>query len=103
MILINPAGAYLNRNWSTQNYITLAKLFQIQYHNKVKFLFLGVSKIQEKVQEIKKALGDSVIELINKTSEIEAFNLIQHIDILIILGNKNNEFNDSTNKTRAHR
>ncbi len=83
LILLNPAGAYVNRNWPTQNYITLAKLIQIQYQNKVKFLFLGVSKIQEKVQEIKKALGDCVIELINKTSEIEAFNLIQHIDLCI--------------------
>ncbi len=83
LILLNPAGAYLNRNWPTQNYIALAKIIQNQYQHKVKFLLLGVSKILEKALEIKKALGDSVIELIGKTSEIEALNLIQNIDLCI--------------------
>jgi heptosyltransferase II len=83
LILLNPAGAYENRNWPLQNYIDLAKQFQIHFQNKVKFLFLGVSKIQEKVDEIKKHLKDSAIDMITKTSEIEAFNIIQQIDLCI--------------------
>ncbi len=83
LILLNPAGAYANRNWSTENYIALAKLFQDYYHYKVKFLLLGVNKILNKAIEIKKALGDAAIVLIDKTSQIEALNLIQLIDFCI--------------------
>lgn len=83
LILLNPAGAFSNRNWPTQNYIDVANQLINEYDSSLFFLLLGTEKIAEKAKEIKKALGDKVITLINQTSQIEVLAIVQETCLCI--------------------
>jgi heptosyltransferase-2 len=83
IIVLNPAGAFLNRNWPLPNYITLAKLLIREYGKGVKFLVLGTGKIKDKANRLKEALQDQLIDLVNKTSQAEALAMLQDIDLMV--------------------
>ena len=81
LILLNPAGLWTTRNWPIENYVSLAKLMLADEN--VNFLILGNDRIAEKAKYLEQNLGDSVINLTNKTTLDEAFALFQFIDASI--------------------
>jgi ADP-heptose:LPS heptosyltransferase len=83
LILLNPAGAFSNRNWPVQNYISLAEQLTQLYGSSIKFLVLGTDKILDKAAEIKNKLSEQVIVLINKTSITDAFAIMQEITLSV--------------------
>lgn len=83
LILFNPGGAFSNRNWPVQNYISLATQITQMYGHSVKFLVLGTEKIRDKALEIKNKLGEQVIVLINQTSITDAFAIVQEITLSV--------------------
>ncbi len=76
LVILNPAAAFITRNWPIENYISFAGLWK-QRFPKTQFLIIGVNTIAEKVAVLKNKLGDQLIDLVNKTSVLQAFELLQ--------------------------
>jgi ADP-heptose:LPS heptosyltransferase len=82
-IVINPAGAFPTRNLDMQKYLDLCRLWQEQEDPHVVFLLIGLSAIKEKAAWLKNKLGNSVIDLVNKTTQIEALCLLKHAQLTV--------------------
>lgn len=82
LVILNPAGAFLNRNWDVENYLAFIELW-LEYEKNVQFIFLGVSKIQEKVEFIKSKFPSNVINLVELTTMIEAYGVVLEADIIL--------------------
>lgn len=82
LIVLNPAGFVESRNWPVQNYVEFARLWLTKFPS-AKFIILGVSRVEEKAEVFKKELGDKLINLVNKTTAIEAFAILQHTAFML--------------------
>ena len=82
LVVLNPAGAFITRNWPKENYVEFAKLW-LQQFPKTQFLIIGVELIKESAAYFKKCLGHSCINLVNKTNPVQAFALIQNIKFIL--------------------
>ncbi|GAB2831734.1 glycosyltransferase family 9 protein [Ferruginibacter profundus] len=82
LVVLNPAGAFITRNWPVDNYIDFAKLW-LQKFPRTQFLIIGVNTIAEKSTVMKKMLGNKLINLVNKTSPLQAFALIQKTKLVL--------------------
>lgn len=80
-IVLNPAGAFENRNWPLENYVQLAKLF-LQEHD-YQFLIIGIEKVKAAGHYFKAELGDKLIDIVGKTTQLEAMLLLKHVDLII--------------------
>jgi heptosyltransferase-2 len=80
--VLNPAGFVETRNWSIQNYIKFAFLWLDQFPD-TKFLVLGTSFIAEKAIILKNELGDHLINLVNLTTSLDAFAVLQHTSLVL--------------------
>lgn len=80
-IVLNPAGAFENRNWKLENYVQLAKL--VLQEKDYRFLILGIEKVKAAGQYFKAVLGDNLIDIVGKTTQLEAMLLLKHIDLVI--------------------
>ncbi|MGH2567008.1 MAG: glycosyltransferase family 9 protein, partial [Bacteroidota bacterium] len=81
LIVLNPAGLTVTRNWPLENYSRLARLWLQQ--EQLQFLVLGTSRIKEKADFLKRELRDSLINLAEKTSLAEAFAVVQHSSAVV--------------------
>lgn len=77
LVVLNPAGFVGTRNWKIENYIQFARLW-LEHFPDTKFLVLGIARIEEKAAVFKNELGDKLINLVNKTTPLEAFAVLQH-------------------------
>jgi ADP-heptose:LPS heptosyltransferase len=82
MVLLNPAGAFITRNWPIQNYIAFANLWLSRFPN-TQFLAIGVHTIAEKALAMKKIFGNKLINLVNKTTPVQAFGLVQKVKFVL--------------------
>lgn len=82
-IVLNPAGAFENRNWKLENYVQLAKLFLKENGNEYQFLILGIEKVKAAGQYLKAELGENLIDIVGQTTQIEAMLLLKHVDLVI--------------------
>jgi ADP-heptose:LPS heptosyltransferase len=78
IILLNPAGAFENRNWPLDHYIAFAGLWSRQYAS-AQFLVMGTGRIAEKARALKDALGARLIDLVNETTAATAFEILQRV------------------------
>jgi ADP-heptose:LPS heptosyltransferase len=78
LVLLNPAGAFENRNWPLENYIQFARLWKKSFPAS-QFLLLGIEFIAKKADYLKSHLGDTCINLVGKTTPAEAFALVQRL------------------------
>lgn len=76
LVILNPAGAFENRNWPVEHYVTFARLWLEQYPES-RFLVMGIEKIAAKASALKAALGNDLINLVNQTDPVAAFAIIQ--------------------------
>ncbi|XZF13683.1 glycosyltransferase family 9 protein [Chitinophagaceae bacterium MMS25-I14] len=76
LVILNPAGAFENRNWPTDRYIEFTRLW-LQQYPLTQFAVLGVDRAAEKAEELKEALGAHFINLVNQTTPAQAFAVIQ--------------------------
>lgn len=82
LVLLNPAGAFITRNWPVENYIEFANLWLNRFPN-TQFLAIGVNSIVEKTSTLKKHLGNKLIDIVNKTTPVQAFALIQKVKFVL--------------------
>jgi heptosyltransferase-2 len=80
--VINPAGAFETRNWSTHNYAAFAKLW-LAVFPQTKFLMMGTSFIASKAAFMKNELQEKLINLVGLTTPAEAFAIIQHTKFML--------------------
>ena len=81
LIVLNPAGLWITRNWEIENYIRLGKL--LLEKNNVQLLVIGDSRIDEKAIYLKQLLAENLINLTSKTSLSEAFALFKFCSLVI--------------------
>ncbi|MFI5253057.1 MAG: glycosyltransferase family 9 protein [Bacteroidota bacterium] len=81
LVVLNPAGAWESRQWQTENYIRFGK--QLSAHVPVKFLLLGIDRMQERAAIIESGLQRKIINLVNRTSLDEAFGIQQFVSLIV--------------------
>lgn len=82
-IVINPAGAFENRNWNLDNYLSLCLLWNKNINPNAQFIILGIDKISEKAMYLKKKLGNQLINLVGKTTLVEAIYILKQAQLII--------------------
>lgn len=82
LIILNPAGAFKSRNWELDNYVDFAQKW-LENHINTQFVLLGTEKIKDKSQYLKTKLGDKLINLVEKTSLIEAMLIITKCRLIV--------------------
>jgi heptosyltransferase-2 len=82
LVVLNPAGAFENRNWPMDNYIAFATLWLQRFPN-TQFLIMGTNFIGKKALYLKSKLGNHLIDLVNKTTPAQAFNILQKTRLLL--------------------
>lgn len=81
-LVINPAGAFENRNWALDKYIEFCRLW-MERDTDITFLILGIAKIKHKSNYIKERLGNKVIDLVDKTTPFEAMQIVQFAKLVL--------------------
>jgi ADP-heptose:LPS heptosyltransferase len=82
LVVLNPAGFFITRNWPMENYVAFANLW-LQQFRETRFLILGTSLISSKATFLKNELGDHVITLVNQTNPYTAFEILQHVSFVL--------------------
>jgi ADP-heptose:LPS heptosyltransferase len=77
LVVLNPASAFITRNWPLENYAAFAKLWLKRFPN-AQFLVIGTSVISPKADYLKTKMGDNVISIVNQTTPSQAFAVLQH-------------------------
>jgi heptosyltransferase-2 len=81
LVVLNPAGLFVTRNWPLENYLHLAKLWL--QRDRVQFLVLGTERIRNQSAYLKSQLQDSLIDLVGCTSLSVAFATLQHASAVV--------------------
>ncbi len=76
LVILNPAGAFETRNWPAENYKQFAELW-LQQFPATQFLIMGTDLIAPKSKYLKAIFGNSLINLVSKTTLAQAFAIIQ--------------------------
>jgi len=82
LVVFNPAGAFDTRNWPMEYYTDFARLW-LQHFPSTQFLVIGVNFISPKAAYLKQNLGNKLINLVNKTSPVEAFAILQKVKFVL--------------------
>lgn len=82
LVLLNPAGAFKTRNWPIEYYIEFTKLWT-QRFPRTQFVVMGTSFISTKADYLKKEVGETLINLTEKTTPVQAFALLQKMQLVI--------------------
>jgi len=82
LVILNPAAAFITRNWDPENYVGFAHLWLEQFPHS-KFLLLGTSFIEKKAIYLQERLGDHIINLVGDTTPFSAFQVIQQVDFVL--------------------
>lgn len=82
LVVLNPAGAFATRNWPIENYAAFSILW-LQQFPQTKFIILGIDTVAEKATYLKSILKDNLVNLVHKTTPIEAFGIIQKTSFVL--------------------
>lgn len=82
LIVLNPAGAFENRHWPVDKYLSFAELW-LERFPATQFLILGIKPIEGKAAYLKSKLSDKLINLVNKTTAAQAFSILQKTKLMI--------------------
>jgi len=82
LIVLNPAGAFENRNWPMDHYINFVMIW-LQHFPGTQFLILGTKFIEAKASYLKNKLTDRLINLVDKTTAAQAFSILQKTKLVI--------------------
>jgi len=75
LVILNPAGLWVTRNWPLPRWIELANLWRGT--EAVVFLFLGTERMTDKARYLKENLGRRAIDLNGKTTLAQALGVVQ--------------------------
>jgi ADP-heptose:LPS heptosyltransferase len=81
VLLLNPAGLWVTRQWPDESYLQLAHLFTST--DSWQILFMGTERIHERVERFLGLFRDSAINLVGKTTLGEALAVLQRVSLVI--------------------
>ncbi len=82
LIVLNPAGLWITRNWPVANYVTLARIWLER--GAVQFLLIGTSeRLGEAGRYFRAQLGDAAINLVGRTSLAEAAGILLYVTAVV--------------------
>jgi heptosyltransferase-2 len=82
LVVLNPAAAFVTRNWPIENYVHFAHLWLKQFPN-TQFIVPGTAFIEKKAAYLAEQLGERLINLVKKTKPVEAFAILQHVKLVL--------------------
>ena len=82
IVVLNPAGFFVTRNWDIKNYVTFARLWLGHYPDTI-FVIMGTALIAEKAAFFKRELGQRLMDLTGRTTPSEAFSIIQLASLVL--------------------
>ncbi|HEV2483835.1 MAG TPA: glycosyltransferase family 9 protein, partial [Puia sp.] len=82
LVVLNPAGLNATRNWPIQNYVDFAWRW-LERRPATRFLVLGTAFIDKKRERLKEALGESLFDLVGRTTPVEAFEILQRATMVL--------------------
>lgn len=83
LVILNPAAAFMTRNWPLQHYVEFARLWRQRLPD-TQFVLLGTSFIAAKANYILNELGGDIgINLVGNTGPSDAFSVLQHVDFVL--------------------
>lgn len=82
LVVLNPAGVFVTRNWPLDNYVKFAWLWQQRYPE-VKFVILGTLLVAEAAAFLQKELKERLINLVGRTTPLEAFAVLQETKFVL--------------------
>lgn len=82
LVVLNPAGAFITRNWPLENYVQFARIWLTRFPG-TQFLVIGLSLVEQKARFLQEHLGDKMINLVNKTNPYQAFAIVQQIKFIL--------------------
>lgn len=82
LILLNPAGAFKTRNWPIEYYAEFAR-FWVENFPQTQFVVMGTEFISFKADHLQQRLNNKLINLVGKTTAIQAFALLQKIQLVV--------------------
>jgi ADP-heptose:LPS heptosyltransferase len=83
LVVLNPAGYYPSRNWLLENYVSFANLWSEHFPGDTKFLVLGLETMDRKASALQIALGERLINLVGRTTPVEALSILQKADLVL--------------------
>lgn len=83
LIVLNPAGSVITKCWPLEHFVGFANGWIDGVDADTQFLMLGTEHIREKARYLKEKLGDKLINLAEKTTVSEAFNILQESDLVV--------------------
>ena len=83
IFIVNPAGFFESRNWPESYYHQWARLVLELYNGDVTFLFVGIERIKNKADSFERAFPGNTLNLVNKTTILEAFALVQNAHFML--------------------
>ncbi len=83
LVVINPAGSSVTKNWNLENYVTFANGLNRTLQNTVQYLFLGTERIQEKARYFQNHFHGQVVNLVGRTTTSDAFCILKKADFVL--------------------
>lgn len=83
LMVLNPAGNLPSRNWPIDNYINFAKLWHARVNRHVQFVVMLLNQHLEKAVKLKDELQDACIDLSEKTTPLQAFQIIKKASFVL--------------------
>ena len=82
-IVLNPAGAFVTRNWSLDNYCSFAKLWCETVDPEACFVLLGLNHLAHPAAMLRSQLNEKFIDLTGKTTPFEAFMILRKAKLVL--------------------
>ncbi len=83
LVVLNPAGAFVTRNWPLESYRRFAVLWLRSYPDST-FLFLGIDRIEAKAKILSAEFShQNVVNLTNRLTPPESFSVIRHAHFVL--------------------
>ncbi|HXH83782.1 MAG TPA: glycosyltransferase family 9 protein [Candidatus Tectomicrobia bacterium] len=83
LVVLNPAGAFSGRNWPLASYAAFAKLWLERVSHATQFAILGLPQLAGKARELKRLLDDQLVDLVGRTSAVEAFAVLAGASLVL--------------------
>ena len=81
LICLNPAGCWETKNWLPERYVLLGKRLISEWNARI--LLLGTETVEKNASVIHHQLGDNVIDLVGKTTPLEAMVLVRSLQLMV--------------------
>lgn len=81
LVCLNPAGCWPTKNWPSERYAELGS--KLAEHWNARILLLGTDNVREGAHAIERELGDRAINLVGKTTPLEALAIIRRLSLMV--------------------